>query len=80
MKSRFWAVFFVLVVPYLAIVAAFPLYNRAEPFILGFPFIYFWLFSWFFLTSLSMYIGWLLDPVNRDEADEAPSSDETEGE
>ncbi len=80
MKSRFWAVFFVLVVPYLAIVAAFPLYNRAEPFILGFPFIYFWLFSWFILTSLSMYIGWLLDPVNKDEFDEKPSSDQREGE
>lgn len=70
MRSRFWTVVFVLVIPYLAIVGAFPLYNRAQPFILGFPFIYFWIFSWFFLTSLCMYIGYLLDPANEDDPDE----------
>lgn len=63
MKKRFWTIFFVLIIPYTAIVAAFPFYNRVEPFVFGFPFLYFWLFSWFILTSICMYIGWLLDPL-----------------
>mgnify|MGYP003585220286 CR=1 FL=1 len=64
MKNRFWTIFFVLIVPYTAIIGAFPFYNRVEPFVLGFPFFYFWLFSWFILTSISMYIGWRLDPLS----------------
>ena len=64
MKSRFWTVIFVLVIPYAAIILAFPLYNRVEPYILGFPFFYFWIFSWFVLTSVSMFIGWKLDPLS----------------
>lgn len=64
MKGRFWTVIFVLVIPYIAIVALFPWYNRAEPFVFGIPFVYFWIFSWFFLTSLCMYIGWRIDPVS----------------
>ena len=61
MKSRFWTVILIIVIPYIAIVGLFPWYNRAEPFIFGVPFVYFWIFSWFFLTSLCMYIGWRID-------------------
>lgn len=67
MKSRFWAWVFVLVIPVLAVVGAFPFYNRAEPFILGFPFIYFWIFSWVLLTPLCMFIGYKLDPENKED-------------
>lgn len=70
MKTRIWTILFGLVIPYLAIVAAFPFYNRAEPFILGLPFIYFWIFAWIPLTSLSMYIGFRLDPLNKEEQNE----------
>ncbi len=69
----------VLVIPFLAIVGAFPLYNRAEPFILGFPFIYFWVFAWVPLTSLSMYIGFRIDPANREDHDETEISDQAKG-
>lgn len=65
MKTKIWTVLFVLVIPYAAIVLALPFYNRATPFVFSFPFIYFWIFSWFILTSVSMYIGWRLDPVNK---------------
>jgi hypothetical protein len=79
MKSRLWTVLFVLVIPYLAIVAAFPFYNRAEPFILGFPFVYFWIFAWIPLTSLSMYIGFRLDPANKEDQSESDVSDRVKG-
>lgn len=75
MKSRFWVFIFNLFIPYLAIVVAFPFYNRAEPFVLGFPFIYFWLFSWIPLTSLCMYIGYKIDPENKEGEH---TSDDTE--
>jgi uncharacterized membrane protein YhaH (DUF805 family) len=67
MSSRFWTWLFVLIIPFLAIVGAFPFYNRAEPFILGFPFLYFWIFLWIVLTPLSMFIGYKLDPENKKE-------------
>ena len=65
MKKRFWVFVLNLGIPYFAVVGAFPFYNRAEPFILGFPFIYFWLFSCIPLTSFCMYIGYMIDPENK---------------
>lgn len=65
MKSRFWVFVLNLGIPYLAVVGAFPFYNRAEPFIFGFPFIYFWLFSCIPLTSFCMYMGYRIDPENK---------------
>lgn len=67
MKSRFWIFILAVVLPYSAVVGAFPIYNRAEPFVLGFPFIYFWLFSCIPFTSLCMYIAYRLDPENKDQ-------------
>lgn len=78
MKSRFWIFVLILVIPYLLVVAAFPFYNRAEPFILGFPFIYFWLFSCIPLTSLCMYIGFKLDPENKERNDPSPGTQRTD--
>jgi hypothetical protein len=69
MKGRWWTFFFVFLVPFIAIVPAFPLYNRVEPVMLGFPFLYFWLFLWFILTSLFMYIGWRLAPLAKHNRD-----------
>jgi uncharacterized membrane protein len=67
MRSRFWTWLFVLIIPLVAVVGAFPFYNRAEPFILGFPFIYFWIFLWIVLTPISMLIGYKLDPENKED-------------
>lgn len=64
MLKRAWTILFVLVIPYFAIVFAFPLYDRVYPFVLQLPFLYFWIFLWLPLTSLCMYIGWRLDPLS----------------
>lgn len=68
MKSRTatWIIGFCI--PMTAIVLAFPLYNRVEPQILGFPFVYFWVFIWLVLTSVCLMIGFRLDPYNTKDA------------
>lgn len=51
-----------IVFPFFAIVGLFPWYNRVYPMVLGFPFLYFWIFLWFPLTTVCLYIAWRGDP------------------
>lgn len=60
--SPIWKVIIGLVAPFVAIVGLFPWYNRVSPEILGFPFLYFWMFLWFVLTTLALFIVWRTDP------------------
>jgi hypothetical protein len=54
-----------------AILLAFPLYNKIEPFVFGFSFNYAWMFAWLGLTSLCLLIAFKLDPYNKaDDKDE----------
>ena len=62
MQSRIPTYIFSLFIPLALVIGCFGFYNRVEPRILGFPFIYAWIFACFFLVSASMCIGWLLDP------------------
>lgn len=62
MQSRIPTYIFSLFIPLALVIGCFGFYNRVEPRILGFPFIYAWIFGCFFLVSASMCIGWLLDP------------------
>lgn len=62
MQSRIPTYIFSLFIPLALVIGCFGFYNRVEPRILGFPFIYTWIFACFFLVSASMCIGWLLDP------------------
>ena len=64
MQSRFPTFLLVVGVPFTLIVLCFGFYNRIEPLILGFPFLYAWLFACLGISSLSMYLGWLIDPRN----------------
>ncbi|MBP2638740.1 MAG: rane protein [Firmicutes bacterium] len=67
MKSRILTILIGLVVPLTGIVVLFPFWNRVEPFVMGFPFNYFWLFLWLFITSGCLYIAFKLDPLNEEE-------------
>jgi len=67
MKSRIPTVLIGLVVPMVAIVGLFPFWNRIEPFVLGFPFNYFWMTLWLFLTSGCLFIAYKIDPLNEEE-------------
>lgn len=59
--NRIGAVIIGLIVPFIAVVAMFPWYDRVHPVILGFPFLYFWMFLWFPLTALCLFGAWLLE-------------------
>lgn len=52
-------------IPALAILAGVFFVNRAEPFVLGLPFLFFWVSVWVVGTALAMALVYLLDPRNR---------------
>ena len=64
MKSKTMSILIGMVTPMVAIVLLFPFWNKVEPFVLGFPFNYFWIFAWLFLTSACLWIAFRLDPDN----------------
>jgi hypothetical protein len=53
------------VIPFAAILVGILFANRVEPFVLGMPFILFWIVLWVVLTSVIMFVIYKLDPVNR---------------
>lgn len=44
--------------------------NKVEPYVLGMPFILFWMVLWLVLTSVFMWIVFTLDPANLGGDDE----------
>ncbi|MGG4495145.1 DUF3311 domain-containing protein [Brevibacillus reuszeri] len=44
--------------------------NKVEPYVLGMPFILFWMVLWLVLTSVFMWIVFKLDPANQGGDDE----------
>jgi hypothetical protein len=47
--------------PAIGLVAGIPFANRAEPYVLGLPFLLFWIVAWVVATSAIMGTIWLLD-------------------
>ncbi|MDR2077312.1 MAG: DUF3311 domain-containing protein, partial [Desulfovibrio sp.] len=62
MQTRLPTFLLVVGVPFTLLVLCFNVYNRIEPMVFGFPFLYFWLFSCLFISFASMYVGWRIDP------------------
>ncbi len=57
-------------VPFLGILGGVIFANRVEPFVLGMPFLLFWIVLWVVLTSGIMAVIYRLDPANgEDEAE-----------
>ena len=64
-RSLLW-----LTVPFLLFVLAIPLANRAEPVILGLPFLFFWALLAVLLSPLAIWLAARGDPYfARDEAE-----------
>lgn len=59
--KRILVVIIGLGIPVTAIIVLFPWYDRVHPLILGFPFLYFWIFLWFPLTSLCLNLAWRME-------------------
>lgn len=53
------------VVPFLGMCGAVPLANHVEPYVLGMPFLVFWIGAWTVLTSVCMALVHLLAPDTR---------------
>ncbi|MDN5864412.1 MAG: DUF3311 domain-containing protein [Gammaproteobacteria bacterium] len=58
--------------PFLALIPGVLFANRIEPFVLGLPFLFFWVIAWTVATSLIMAIVYKLDPHTH-EPDEGQS-------
>jgi len=81
MKSRLPIYLIGLVLPIVAYIVCFPIYNRAEPILLGFSFNYFWMFLCLPFTSLCLWLAFRMDPANAEEiAAEKRELDEQEKE
>ena len=55
--------------PFLGILVGVTFANRVEPFVLGMPFILFWIVTWVVLTSFIMAVVYRLDPTNREDGE-----------
>ena len=54
------------VLPFLGLLGGIPFANRVTPFVLGLPFILFWIVLWVVLTSVIMWVIYFTDPRNRE--------------
>jgi Protein of unknown function (DUF3311) len=59
-------VYLLAVLPFIGILVGILFANRVEPFVLGIPFILFWIVMWVVLSSGIMAIVYALDPANKD--------------
>jgi len=49
------------ILPAIGLIAGVPFANRVEPYVLGLPFLLFWIVAWVVATSAIMATIWLLD-------------------
>lgn len=54
-------------IPFLGILGGIFFVNQVTPYVLGMPFILFWLVMWVVLISVTMAVIYRLDPANREE-------------
>lgn len=53
--------------PFVGLIGGVYFANRTEPYVLGMPFLLFWVSLWVVLTSALLAIVYLLDPHNRED-------------
>ena len=58
---RFRAYHAAAAIPAIGLLGGIPFANRVEPYVLGLPFLLFWIVAWVVATSVIMGIIWLLD-------------------
>lgn len=63
MKGIRW----LMLLPFLGILGGIPFVNRVTPYILGLPFILFWIVAWVIITSIIMAIVYRFDPKVKEE-------------
>jgi uncharacterized protein DUF3311 len=53
------------IIPAIGLLAGIPFANRVEPYVLGLPFLLFWIVMWVVATSGIMGVIWMLDRPKR---------------
>ena len=56
-----------LFIPFIGMAFFLPFANRIEPYVLGLPFILFWIVLWMVLSSFILMIVYKFDPDNQEE-------------
>jgi Protein of unknown function (DUF3311) len=59
-------IFLLAVLPFIGILVGTPFVNKVEPYVLGMPFILFWIVMWVVLSSIIMAIVYAVDPANKE--------------
>ena len=59
-------VYLLAALPFIGILVGTPFVNRVEPYVLGMPFILFWIVMWVVLSSIIMAIVYAVDPANKE--------------
>ena len=59
-------VYLLAALPFLGLLGGIPFANRVTPFVLGLPFILFWIVLWVVLTAVIMWVIYATDPRNRE--------------
>ncbi|WP_236707920.1 DUF3311 domain-containing protein [Brevibacillus choshinensis] len=54
-------------IPFIGMLGGLPFANKVSSFVLGLPFLLFWIVLWVILTSVVMVLVNYLDPANREE-------------
>lgn len=65
-RNKLYSFILSVVIPYIGIFSGIYLFKYSEKLVFGFPILYFWIFLWFFLTSLCLSLAWFFF----DKADE----------
>lgn len=55
-----------IAVPFIGFLGLLPWANRIEPYVLGLPFLLFWLVLWMVISPLLLMVVYKLDPDNRE--------------
>lgn len=66
-KSKMKRLYFLTVIPFIGMLGFLPFANKVEPFVLGMPFVMFWVVLWTVLTSVVLAIMYKLDPRNKED-------------
>lgn len=56
--------------PFVGMLVLVPFVNRDEPYVLGLPFLLFWIVLWVVLTSVCMTVIYHTDPANKPGSDQ----------
>ncbi len=59
--------YLLVLIPFIGMLVGVALFNQITPYVLGMPFVLFWIVLWVVLSSLTMLIIYKFDPINKED-------------